>query len=105
MDLPRTPPPQPTDRPASQPASPPTPAPTGTSQSADDRSTSFRPVEGGDQMQSGEKLLVEAYAAIWVIVFVMILLSWRRQKQIDARTAALAGAVAKAREADEKGAR
>ena len=32
----------------------PTPAPTSTG--ADDRSTTFRPVEGGTEMQSGEKL-------------------------------------------------
>jgi hypothetical protein len=102
MDLPRTPPPS-EDKPAAQKT--PAPAPTGTSQSADDRSTSFRPVQGGDQMQSGEKLLVEAYAVIWALVFALILLSWRRQKQIDARMASLADAVAKAREADEKGSR
>jgi hypothetical protein len=71
------------------------PAPTGTT--SDDRSTSFRPVEGGTEMQSGEKLLVEAYAAIWVILFALVLLSWRRQRGIDDRMATLAAAIEKAR--------
>jgi CcmD family protein len=55
-------------------------------------------------MQSGEKLLVEAYAAIWLILFAMILLSWRRQRQIDRRVDALAASVARAREGSGKGA-
>jgi hypothetical protein len=63
----------------------------------DDRSTTFRPVQGGDQMQSGEQLLVEAYAAIWIVLFALILLGWRRQKRIDARVAGLEVALAKAR--------
>ncbi|WP_437602675.1 CcmD family protein [Sorangium sp. So ce590] len=62
-----------------------------------DRAQAFRPVEGGNQMQSGEKLLVEAYAAIWLIVFAMVFLSWRRQKQIDRRIDVLEAAVQKAR--------
>jgi hypothetical protein len=48
-------------------------------------------------MQSGEKLLVEAYAAIWIVLFALILLGWRRQKRIDARVAGLEVALAKAR--------
>jgi CcmD family protein len=73
------------------------PAPSSTGTTADDRSTSFRPVEGGNQMQSGERLLVEAYAAIWLIVFAMILLSWRRQAHLDQRIATLEDALRKAR--------
>ncbi len=85
---------------------PPAPAPTAVpEQSADDRSTAFRAVEGGPQMQSGEKLLVEAYAAIWVILFALILLSWRRQRRLDARMVALEGAIDKAREAEGSHAR
>lgn len=66
--------------------------------SVDDRSTTFRPVQAGPEMQSGERLLVEAYAAIWVILFALLLLGWRRQKRIDARIAGLEAAVAQARE-------
>lgn len=70
----------------------------------EERSTAFRPVEGGNDMQSGEALLVEAYAAIWAIVFVYLLLAWRRQRQLDARITTLDAALAKARsEADARG--
>ena len=78
-----------------QPAPPGSAAPT-----VDDRSTSFRPVEGGQQMQSGEALVVEAYAAIWLIAFAFILLSWRRQRQIDQRVTNLEGALHAARRAE-----
>ncbi len=57
-------------------------------------------MEGGPQLQSGEKLLVEAYAAIWVILFALVLLSWRRQRRLDDRMLALEGAIAKARRAE-----
>lgn len=75
----------------------PAPAPTATTQGADDRSTAFRAVEGGNEMQSGEKLLVEAYAALWLILFGLILISWRRQKAIDARVFTLESELAKVR--------
>lgn len=80
-------------------AQPPTAAPP----TSDDRSTSFRTVPGGESMQSGEKLLVEAYAVIWVLVFAMLLLSWRRQKKMDERIAGLEQAVAAARAAVKPG--
>ena len=78
------------------------PAPTGTADPGD-RSTSFRPVEGGGEMQSGEKLLVEAYAAFWLIAFLFILGSWRRQRALDRRIADLESAVARARKDGEAG--
>ncbi len=65
---------------------------------ADDRSTAFRAVEGGTQMQSGEKLLVEAYAAIWIITLVFVVSVFRRQKRIDARITSLEAALEKARD-------
>jgi CcmD family protein len=80
------------------------PAP-ATTTGAEDRSTAFRPVQAGNEMQSGEKLLVEAYAAIWVILFAMVLLSWRRQRHLDDRMSTLEAAIDKARassEADSK---
>ena len=72
-------------------------SPTTTVESADGRSTAFRPVEGGNELQSGEKLLVEAYAAIWLILFAMVLFSWRRQKSLDDRMGTLSAAIDKAR--------
>ena len=71
-------------------------APTSTA-APGDRATTFRPVEGGNQMQSGEMLLVEAYAAIWIILFALVFFTWRRQKKLDARVASLETAIAKAR--------
>ena len=91
-----TPRPVTTTQPTASPQTAPSPGP------GDDRSTAFRPVEAGGELQSGEKLLVEAYAAIWVVLFVMILLSWRRQKQIEGRIAHLDGAVLAAREAADQ---
>ncbi|WP_438020029.1 CcmD family protein [Sorangium sp. So ce315] len=75
--------------------------PTGTI--TDDRAQAFRPVEGGNELQSGEKLLVEAYAAIWIIIFALVFLSWRRQKQIDRRIDALEAALQRARAGSGQG--
>lgn len=80
---------------AVQAAATPSAAPTG--ETSDARSTAFKAVQGGNELQSGEKLLVEAYAAIWIVVFVMVLLSWRRQRSIDGRVDALEAALRKAR--------
>ena len=57
-------------------------------------------MEGGTQLASGETLLVEAYAAIWVIVFALILLSWRRQRGLEARVDGLQTSLDKARAAE-----
>jgi hypothetical protein len=86
---------------APRPAATTAPAPAATVTTADDRSTSFRPVAGGTELQSGEKLLVEAYAAIWLILFVMVLLSWRRQRGLDERMNVLSSAIDKARASSE----
>jgi CcmD family protein len=81
----------------------PAPAQNPAQTTAEDRSQAFRPVEAGE-LRSGEVLLVEAYAAIWAIVFVFILLSWRRQRSLDARVGALEGALERARRERDKGA-
>jgi len=85
---------QPTASKNQAPAAPTASAP----RTSDDRSTAFRPVEGGTQMQSSEKLLVEAYAAIWLITMIFLVSIFRRQKRIDARIASLEVALAKARD-------
>jgi len=64
---------------------------------ADDRGTSFRAVEGGNQMQSGEKLLVEAYAVIWIVILVFVASMFRRQRRLDRRIETLEAALQKAR--------
>lgn len=65
---------------------------------AEDRSTTFHPVEdGGGNTRSGTLLLVEAYAAIWLAVFVLILWSLRRQRRMDGRIARLGQQLERAR--------
>jgi CcmD family protein len=59
------------------------------------RNSEFRAVEGGSETMSGETLLVEAYAALWIILFGFVFLSWRKQARIDARVAELERAVAR----------
>jgi hypothetical protein len=59
------------------------------------RSTEFRAVEGGTEMVSGGTLLVEAYAALWLILLAFLLVSWRRQARIDARVDELEKALAR----------
>jgi hypothetical protein len=59
------------------------------------RGTEFRAVEGGGEMVSGGTLLVEAYAALWIILLGFLLVSWRRQSRIDARVADLERALAR----------
>ena len=53
--------------------------------SPDDRATTFQAVEGEPEQYSGETLLVEAYAAIWVILIVWVVLVWRKQAGLGAR--------------------
>lgn len=59
------------------------------------RSTEFRAVEGGTEMVSGGTLLVEAYAALWLILLGFLLISWRRQARIDQRVDELERALAR----------
>ncbi|WP_437681187.1 CcmD family protein [Sorangium sp. So ce131] len=86
-----------------QPATPTTGTTTDAGTAVDDRAQAFRAVQGGNDLQSGEKLLVEAYAAIWLIIFALVFLSWRRQKQIDRRIDALEAALQKARAGSGQG--
>ncbi len=85
----------------------PTPQPNTTSSPAasatpEQRSTEFRAVTGGDQMQSGTALLTEAYAAIWLCLLGLVLLGMRRVRRLEGRLDQLAGDVARARGGDEK---
>jgi hypothetical protein len=69
--------------------------PSGTPTDPGQRATEFRAVEGGAETMSGGTLLVEAYAALWIILFGFLLVSWRRQGRIDARVAELERAVSR----------
>ena len=55
----------------------------------------FRPVTGADEMQSGGRLLVEAYAAIWLVLLALVLFMWRRTRALEDRIAVLDEAVRK----------
>lgn len=56
-----------------------TPEPVG------EREQGFKPHPGGADLQSGELLLIEAYAAIWLMAFLLILHTWRKQRQLASR--------------------
>ena len=73
------------------------PTDTTTTTSVDPRATQFRAVEGGTETRSGTVLLVEAYAAIWLILFGMLLLGHFKQRRIDARIDELEKALERAR--------
>lgn len=72
----------------------------------DDRATEFQAVQGGETF-SGEKLVVEAYLAIWLILMVWIGLLWRKQQSLTMRLDGLEAAIdrataAKAGKSDSK---
>jgi len=58
---------------------------TATAAATGEREQGFKPHPGGADLQSGELLLVEAYAAIWLMAFVLILHTWRKQRQLAVR--------------------
>ncbi len=57
----------------------------------------FAKVDNAPEMQSGEALLVEAYAFIWVVIFGLVLMTWLRQRGLDARMNELEASIARAR--------
>lgn len=71
----------------------------------DDRATEFTAVDGGNEHYAGSTLLVEAYAAIWVILMVWLFLLWRKQATLTDRLDGLEAAIDRAAKAQEKKAR
>jgi CcmD family protein len=63
---------------------------------ADDRAETFTAVSGGNETYSGSALLVEAYAAIWLILFAWIYLLWRKQASLGERLDGLEKAIDRA---------
>ncbi len=63
-------------------AAPGSPQPSTTTSAPDGE---LRPYEGAVEQRSGELLLIEAYAAIWLVAFGLILLSLRRQRRLEER--------------------
>lgn len=56
----------------------------------------FVPVGAGPEVTGGELSLLLAYAALWLVAFVLIWLSLRGQSRLDARIAELARKLASA---------
>ena len=51
----------------------------------DDRSTEFTAVDPNAEHYSGSTLMVEAYAAIWIILMGWIFMLWRKQAGLAER--------------------
>ncbi len=68
---------------------------------AENRATDFKPVEGGEHY-SGSTLLVEAYAAIWLILMFWLVLLWRKQASLTSRLDGLEAAIDRAAAARAK---
>lgn len=62
----------------------------------DGRSTEFVAVQGVGEEYSGYTLLVEAYAAIWVLLMAWIFLLWRKQALLSGRLDGLEAAIDRA---------
>ena len=78
----------PASTPSNTPAAPQTTQHTG-SPSADE----FVPVQGGGETTSAEGLLVTAYAIMWLLALVFVLLTWKKQNRLDRRLGALESAL------------
>ena len=62
----------------------------------DDGSTEFHAVQGGTEMRSGEQLLVEAYALIWLFMLAWLVIVWRKQNVVSSRLRDLEAAIVRA---------
>ena len=77
--------------------------PSSSNATPDSRATDFRAVEGSPTEQySGATLLVEAYAAIWLILMAWLLLMWRKQAKLAERIDGLEAAIDRAEAAKNK---
>ena len=71
--------------------------------SPDSRATDFRPVEGtAGERYSGSTLLVEAYAAIWLILMVWLIVLWNKQATLTSRLDGLESAIDRAAQQKDK---
>ena len=68
----------------------------------DDRATEFKAVDPSAERFSGSTLVVEAYAAIWLILMAWIFLLWRKQQSLTQRLDGLEAAIDRAAAAKEK---
>lgn len=90
----------PSDTTATATATTPAPAasvkPADTSQSRDTTGFTAAPEPGADEKFSGSTLLVEAYAAIWLVMMAWLLLIWRKSASLTARLDGLESALDRA---------
>jgi hypothetical protein len=79
-------------------------AATSSSGSPDDRATSFEAQQGAPipEVQSGARLLVEAYVFIWIIAMIFVQLMWLRQRGLARRLDTLEKAIDRAAEKEKK---
>lgn len=63
----------------------PAPSKASPSDAPDARSTEFTAVDTNVEHFNGSTLLVEAYAAIWVVLMAWIFLLWRKQASLSER--------------------
>jgi CcmD family protein len=69
-------------------------------ESVADRKSEFVPVGPGGETSSAEALLIVAYMLMWALIFGLVFLSQRRQRQIDARLTELEATLKKLDQAD-----
>ena len=55
----------------------------------DDRATSFQSSEGAHETRSGELLMIEAYAVLWLLIFGFLAMQWRAHGRLEAKLADL----------------
>ena len=65
---------------------------------AEGRSQEFVAVQGGAETTSAEALVVAAYGIMWLQLLGFLWLTWKRQRELDAKVARLAAQVDKAAE-------
>lgn len=69
-----------------------------------DRSTEFKAVDSGERF-NGNTLVVEAYAALWLVVMAWVFFLWRKQAGLSERLDDLERVMDRAAAAAEKKAR
>lgn len=62
----------------------------------EDRGTAFQATSGGTEMRDGGKLMVAAYAILWVIVASYLGLMWSWQRKLQGRIEGLETAIDRA---------
>jgi CcmD family protein len=71
--------------------------------SPQDRATQFTAVSETGEHFNGYTLMVEAYAAIWLVLMGWLVFLWRKQADLSARVSGLEGAIARAEKNAKRG--